>query len=245
MFDSRLLFYLLFNSAKLRARQKERLAQRNAIEESHPSEGLPVESLPPCPTNPAKDGDQATGLVQFFRERPSVIDLEDNKLDAPKAKTDSPLRLGRQSKHKSSRLDLSVNPLDYLSPDIFFPSHQSQRTSMTNSVPPNNLLPVLGLCAPNASQIESSNKNFSRSNCRQKGARPEFPFSLAPQSGTLSETDVNGDEVKLSGASAEVSRLKNNIPNGGLPFRPVLSLSLSLFRFISFVDTCVLVYKFC
>lgn len=208
--------------AKLRARQKERLAQRNAIEESHPSEGLPVESLPPCPTNTAKDGDQATGLVQFFRERPSVIDLEDNKLDAPKAKTDSPLRLGRLSKHKSSRLDLSVNPLDYLSPDIFFPSHQSQGTSMTNSVPPNNLLPVLGLCAPNASQIESSNKNFSRSNCRQKGARPEFPFSLAPQSGTLSETDVNGDEVKLSGASAEVSRLKNNIPNGGLPFRPYL-----------------------
>lgn len=237
------LILFLLNSAKLRARQKERLTQRNTIEEPHPSEGPPVESLPQCPTNTAKDGDEATGLVQFFRDRPSVIDLEDDKLDAPKAKTDSPLRLGRLSKHKSSHLDLSRNPLDYLSPDMFFPSHQVQGTSMTNnSVPPNNLLPVLGLCAPNASEIESSNKKSSRSNGRQKGARPEFPFSLGPNSATLTETEVNGDEVKQSDASAEVSRLKNNIPNGGLPFRPVLSLSLSfslclfLCWFVSFVD---------
>ncbi|KAM2904936.1 hypothetical protein COP2_004596 [Malus domestica] len=206
--------------AKLRARQKERLAQRNAVEEPQPSEGLPVESLPQGPTNTAKDGDQATELVQFFRERPSVIDLEDDKLDPPKAKTDSPLRLGRLLKHKSSHLDLSVNSLDYMPPDIFLPSHQVPGTSSLRS---NNLLPVLGLCAPNASQIGSSNKKFSRSNGRQKGARPEFPFSLDPRSGTVNETEVNGDDMKLSDAPAEVSRLKNkliNIPNGGFPFRP-------------------------
>ncbi|XP_062012290.1 protein CHROMATIN REMODELING 4 isoform X1 [Rosa rugosa] len=206
--------------AKLRARQKERLAQRNEIEEPCPSEGLPVESHPQCPMNTAEDVDQAAGLVQFLSEKSSVIDLEDNKLDASKAKTDSPLRLGKLSKHKSSRLDLSVNPLDYASPDILFPRHQHQGTNMTHSMPPNNLLPVLGLCAPNASQIESSKKN-SRSNGRRRGAGPEFPFSLAPHSGTLPETEANGDEAKLSDASAEASqRLKSSIPNGGLPFRP-------------------------
>lgn len=235
---------LLLNSAKLRARQKERLAQRNEIEERRPSEGLPVEPLPQCPTNTGEDvdqapgdqatGDQAPGLVQFFSERSSVIDLEDNKLDASKAKTDSPLRLGRLSKHKSSRLDLSVNPLDYASLDIFLPRHQHQGASMTHSMPPNNLLPVLGLCAPNASQIESSKKN-SRSNSRRRGAGPEFPFSLAPQPGTLPETEANGNEMKLSDASAEVSqRLKSSIPNGGLPFRPVLSLSLCVCVCVSF-----------
>ncbi|KAM1688542.1 hypothetical protein ACFX2K_036399 [Malus domestica] len=205
--------------AKLRARQKERLAQRNAVEEPQPSEG-PPESLPQGPTNTSKDGDQATELVQFFRERPSVIDLENDKLDAPKAKTDSPSRLGRLLKHKNSHLGLSVNSLDYMSPDMFLPSHQVPGTSL---LPSNNLLPVLGLCAPNASQIVSSNKKFSRSNGRQKGGRPEFPFSLAPQSGTLNETEVNGDDTKLSDAPAEVSHLKNklnSIPNGGFPFRP-------------------------
>ncbi|KAL6206272.1 hypothetical protein ACLB2K_023520 [Fragaria x ananassa] len=209
--------------AKLRARQKERLAQKNEIEEPRPSEGLPIESHPQGPMNTAEDvdqatGDQAAGLVQFLSERSSVIDLEDNKLDASKAKTDSPLRLGKLSKHKSSRLDLSVNPLDHVSPDILFPRHQVQGT-MTLSVPPNNLLPVLGLCAPNASQLESSKKN-SRSNGRRRGAGPEFPFSLAPHSGTMPETEVNGDEVKLSDASAEASqRLKSSIPNSSLPFR--------------------------
>ncbi|XP_050367230.1 protein CHROMATIN REMODELING 4 isoform X2 [Argentina anserina] len=205
--------------AKLRARQKERLSQRSEIEEPRPSEGLPIESHPQCPMDTAEDVDQATrdqgaGLVQFLSESSAVIDLEDSK-DASIAKTDSPLRLGKLSKHKSSRLDLSVNPLDYASPDILFPRHQHQGTSMTHLVPSNNLLPVLGLCAPNASQIESSKKN-SRLNGRRRGAGPEFPFSLAPQSGTLPETEVNDDEVKLSEAS---QHLKSSIPNGSLPFR--------------------------
>ena len=222
------LLLLLLNSAKLRARQKERLAQRNEIEEPRPSEGLPVESRPQYPMDTAEDdqaiGDQAAGLVQFLSERSSVIDLEDSKYDAAKAKTDSPLRSGKLSKHKSSHLDLSVNPLDYASPDLLFPRHQHQGTSMTHSIPPNNLLPVLGLCAPNANQIESSKKN-SRSNGRWRGAGPEFPFSLAPHSGTLPETEANGDEVKLSDASTEAShRLKSSIPNGSLPFRTVPSL---------------------
>ncbi|CBI27197.3 unnamed protein product, partial [Vitis vinifera] len=196
--------------AKLRARQKERLAQRNAIERS-------------C--------NQVTRLAQPVREKAPAIDLEDGKigqpLDAMKGKADSNVRLGRQSRHKS-HLDLSARALGHPSPDIFLPSHHYQGTSYTNLVA-NNLLPVLGLCAPNATQLESSHKNFSRSNGRQTrhGVGPEFPFCLAPCSGTSMEMDIKGhenasDKLRLLDASTDLPQLqrKNNNPDNCSPFGP-------------------------
>ncbi|XP_023892143.2 protein CHROMATIN REMODELING 4 isoform X2 [Quercus suber] len=220
--------------AKLRARQKERLAQRNAVEESRPTEGLAgPDSVTQCPSSNPKGGD-ATELDQPIKEKISIIDLEDDKVvqpaDVPKSKTDSPLRLSRMQKYKmSSHLDFPVNPLGHPSPEIFLPSHQFQSTNYTNSVPTSNLLPVLGLCAPNANQTEPSYRTFSRSNGRQSkpGTGPEFPFSLAPCSGTSIETDVKCqdstlDRAKKPDASAEFlqQRLKNGIPDNCLPFAP-------------------------
>lgn len=223
----------LLSSAKLRARQKERLARRNAVDESSPTDRLLLESAPQCPSTNAEDGEQASGLVQSSMEKPLIIDLEE-KFEAPKSKTESPLRLGKLSKSKiSSHLDRSVNFLDHPSPDIFLPSHQHPGTNYTNSTFTNNLLPVLGLCAPNANQMESSRKkNFSRSNGRQNrsGAGPEFPFSLAPPSGTLTETEVNVETItnrmKLSDASQDVSQQhhKSGIPDSRLPLSLVLLL---------------------
>lgn len=230
------LFSLI--STKLRARQKERLARRNAGEEScpTPTEQLPHESAPHCPLNNAEDcGEQASGPVQSAAEKSLIIDLEDKQYDAPKRKSDSPLRLGRLSKNKiSSHLDRSVNPLDHSSPDMFLPSHQLMGTNYTNSSFTSNLLPVLGLCAPNASQIESSHKKFSRSNGRQSrpGPGPEFPFSLAPQLGNLSETDINvetlANRMKLCDASPDFlqQHLKSGISDGRLPLSLVFSCSL-------------------
>ncbi|XP_024030153.1 protein CHROMATIN REMODELING 4 isoform X2 [Morus notabilis] len=212
--------------ARLRARQKERLAHRNAVEESRPTEKLPLEPSPHCPSTNAEDcSEQASGLVQSATEKSLIIDLEDKQYDAPKRMSGSPLRLGRLSKNKiSGHLDCSVNPLDHPSPDIFLPSHQLAGTNYCNSFT-SNLLPVLGLCAPNANQIESSHKKFSRSNGRQSrpGAGPEFPFSLAPQPGTLTETDINVETVtsrmKLSDALPDFSQqhLKSGILDGRLP----------------------------
>uniref|UniRef100_A0A6P4A959 protein CHROMATIN REMODELING 4 isoform X1 n=1 Tax=Ziziphus jujuba TaxID=326968 RepID=A0A6P4A959_ZIZJJ len=211
--------------AKLRARQKERLAQRNAIEESRPSDRMHgLESFPQCPPTNARDGEQATGLVQSVKEKSLIIDLEDNN-----PKSDSPLGQGRLSKNKSSHLELSVYPPEHPSPDIFLSSHQLHGKSYTNSSLTNHLVPVLGLCAPHANQMESSHRKFSRSNGRNSrtGAGPEFPFSLAPQSASLSETEVKDLEmmqnrVKLSDVSTDISQqqLKNSIPDGCLPFNP-------------------------
>lgn len=230
------------NSARLRARQKERLAQRNAVEEPRPVKGLAgPDSLLHCPSINPKEGD-VTELRKAIREEISVIDLEDGIFvqpeDASKGKTDSPLRLGRISTYKmSSHLDFPVYPHGHPSPDIFLPSHHVQSMKYTNSLPTTNLLPVLGLCAPNASQAESSYRSLSRSNGRQikPGTGPEFPFSLAPCPGTSIEMDLKNQDSTLEkanklDASAEIlqQRLKNSIPDNFSPYIPVLSLSLSL-----------------
>ncbi|KAF8412678.1 hypothetical protein HHK36_000646 [Tetracentron sinense] len=224
--------------AKLRARQKARLAQRNTIEGSRPIEGLlGPELLPHFPLTAAKDGDHITGAVESVREQNLALELENNKfnqpLDAPKSKTDLKLKRGRFSRHDyksslSSHLDLSVRPPGPLSPDIFLPSHQFQSTSYTNSVPNSNLLPVLGLCAPNANQLESTRRTFSRSNCNQSKigmVLPEFPSRLAPGAGTSSGMDRKGREIETDtppDTSADIfqRRLKNIIPESCFPFSP-------------------------
>eukprot|EP00257_Ricinus_communis_P018738 XP_015577536.1 protein CHROMATIN REMODELING 4 [Ricinus communis] len=210
--------------AKLRARQKDRLAQRSAIEESRPNEGLLVPEffqLHNLSTN-ERDKDQAMELVQQVREKSSVNEVEDNPLDTPKSKADSTLRLGRVSKLKiSSHLDLSVNSIDHPSSDII-PDQQNQGAGHINY----NLLPVLGLCAPNANQLESSHRNSSRSANRQSklALGPEFPFSLPP-SGNLVETDVRRQDItplkpRLQNASTELlqQHLKSSLSDDWLPF---------------------------
>ncbi|KAG6641461.1 protein CHROMATIN REMODELING 4-like isoform X2 [Carya illinoinensis] len=219
--------------AKLRARQKERLAQRNAGLESCLGGGMPEpDSVPNHPSINSKEGD-VTELHQAVSEKISVIDLEDDKfiqpVDGPKCKNDIPLRLGRMSKYKmSSHLDFPFNPLGHPSPDIFLPSHHFQSTSYTNSVPTSNLLPVLGLCAPNVSQVEPSYRNLLRANGRQSklGPGPEFPFSLASCFRTSIETDGKNqdslDKAKKPDATAEVLQqcLKNSIPDNCPPYLP-------------------------
>ncbi|XP_059625437.1 protein CHROMATIN REMODELING 4 isoform X2 [Cornus florida] len=217
--------------AKLRARQKERLAQRKAIEASGPiEEWSGPESLPQHPLSNDNDGDQVTRLVQAVEEKASMVDLEDYKvgqtLDSLKSKADSSLRLGKISKHKlSDQLDLHVKPLVHHSPDTFLPSHQLQGTSYPRSMSSSNLLPVLGLCAPNANQKESSHRNHSRSYSRQNRQRigPEFPFHITPCPGSSNEMDVIGhetasDKLKLPDTSAEIlqQRMKHSMPDNYL-----------------------------
>uniref|UniRef100_A0A6N2JZ03 Protein CHROMATIN REMODELING 4 n=1 Tax=Salix viminalis TaxID=40686 RepID=A0A6N2JZ03_SALVM len=214
--------------AKLRARQKERLAQRNLIERT------PVpELVPQCPAA-NKDGDLAVEFTQQGREKKSfVIDLEDYEFtqpDATKSNADATIKLGHLSNHKLSRhLDLSINSLGHPSSDTKLQTHQNQGAGDANFLPSNNLLPVLGLCASNANQLDLSHKNSSRSKGRQSKAvpGPDFPFSLPPCSGTSIEMDVKhqetaSDKPKLLDASTEVlqQRLKNNLSDGWHLFRP-------------------------
>ncbi|OVA03206.1 SNF2-related [Macleaya cordata] len=214
--------------AKLRARQKERLAQRKMIKESCPTEG----QLGPQPQPP----------VENVREQSSAVDLEGNKVnqpfDTPNNKSDSMVKPLRVSKHGyrsslSNPLDLPIRSRGPLSRDIFLPSHHSQSTSYMNSVlTDHNLLPVLGLCAPNANQLQSAHRNRHetcnppRSNCTQSRvgmSLPEFPFRLTSGAGTSAERnkgkEIAEDTCNLLGTSDLLRcRLKSSILDGGFPF---------------------------
>ncbi|KAJ6712263.1 CHROMODOMAIN-HELICASE-DNA-BINDING PROTEIN 3-RELATED-RELATED [Salix purpurea] len=92
--------------AKLRARQKERLAQQNAIEVFHRNEGLLVRELVlHCPPTNEIDGDQAMEFAQQGREKSFVINLEDDEFshqDATKRNANTAIKLGGLSNHKLS-----------------------------------------------------------------------------------------------------------------------------------------------
>ncbi|OWM87108.1 hypothetical protein CDL15_Pgr027043 [Punica granatum] len=152
--------------SRLRARQKERLARRNMVEESHPG-GVPPapERLTQCFPNDAPNGES----VQTIKDPE-----DDNSVQHP----DIP-KSGRLNQTVNAHTDISISSLTH-TPDNL-PSHRHLADPG-----PARLLPVLGLCAPNAYQMESLHRNSSRSNPRQSRASgPEFPFNLAPFPATL------------------------------------------------------------
>ncbi|KAM7270886.1 hypothetical protein ACFE04_030100 [Oxalis oulophora] len=212
---------IITNSGRLRVRQKNRIAQRNAIEELRRSGALPAIELLTTPSN-KKDGDQTIEKVNRSSKKSAVIDLEEDQpgpiSDTPDSKANPTLRLSKLSKHKfASHLDFPVNP--------------------DTSIPSQDLLPVLGLYAPNANQPESSNRNLARSSSRQSkpGSGPDFPFSLASCVENSNSVEMEAkvpenvsDRLKWKEASREAlhHRLKAGISDGWLPtsvFPPVFS----------------------
>ncbi|OIW00661.1 hypothetical protein TanjilG_09630 [Lupinus angustifolius] len=219
--------------AKLRARQKERLARRNEVGGSQPADGVIVtESVPQSEAN-VKGGDLGSGPTHPVQEGPS-INLENSKhaqlSEAQNSNADLFSRIDRLSKQKmTSHMNVSVNNPGRSLPDIFLPNHHYQGSLKSmNSVPKNNLLPVLGLCAPNAKQTEPSEHNVSKLNWRQNrnGARQEFPFSLAPCSEASMNAEARSLEArayaKLSEASTSNLQYssRNRMLDNSLPFAP-------------------------
>ncbi|CAN0911844.1 Protein CHROMATIN REMODELING 4 [Linum grandiflorum] len=190
---------------KLRSRQKERLAQRSMIEEAGPNFEVPLSECLPASTS-----DNRQAMDELMGERSSAVDLEDEKLVQPlnalNSKADSTLRLGQSSKRKMS------SHLDSPSLDTVAPNHENQGTGYKNFLPSDNLLPVLGLCAPNASQLESSRRKISRSNGRhvKLRTRHDFPFNLPPGA------SMGGDAASLQETTSDRLNMRNG-PTGGLP----------------------------
>ncbi|KAK7260476.1 hypothetical protein RIF29_26552 [Crotalaria pallida] len=216
--------------AKLRARQKERLARRNEVGGSQPADGITVtEALPQSPVN-GSGGDAGAGPMHSVQVGPSV-NLEDSKhiqiSESRNSNADLFSRFDRLSKQKmSSHMDVSANNPGRSLPDMFLPNPHYK--GGLNSMPTNNLLPVLGLCAPNAKQSEPSERNVSKLNWRQNrhGARQEFPFNLAPCPGTSMDAEVRSQEpaTNTKPSDASTSNLqqssKSSMLDNSLPFAP-------------------------
>ncbi|KAI3969718.1 hypothetical protein MKX01_020279 [Papaver californicum] len=209
---------------KLRTRQKERVALSKVIKESCPTSEEQFGPLPP--TWPS---------VETVKEEASAVDLEDNNsnqsqpVDTSKNKNMSVSKHSRTPKQGyRSRISYSLDypPVRPRGP----PSHEyflQSMNSMSYMPTDPNLLPVLGLCAPNASQLQLAQRSKNE-NCnlprlysgriRAGTSLPDFPFRLNSGAEASSERKTKGKEIAEEIADVVPSRLKSSIPDGGFPF---------------------------
>ncbi|KAF6136542.1 hypothetical protein GIB67_015998 [Kingdonia uniflora] len=197
--------------AKLRARQKERLAQRNLVKADRLIEFEQPSQHPAfCP----KEIEHIPLPVEAL-----AVEGEHNKLNQPLETSNNKrgsIPSASKQVRRSSHLDLSFNPPDLPTPDMYSSYHRVINSASANS----NLLPILGLCAPNANQLESAQR-IPRSNSAQgRTAIPEFPFRL-PDSGVGILGDIRGPEI--AGDTDNISdfarrRFKSSILDGCFPF---------------------------
>ncbi|KAG9438989.1 hypothetical protein H6P81_019154 [Aristolochia fimbriata] len=224
--------------AKLRARQKERIAQRRlsascAID----LQAIGPESVQHLLCNEIESHHNAR-LAEVVQDQASPIMLEDNNMSqtsetAMRYKSEQPSR-NRFLKNtyktiQSPYLDLSVKPPGSLNPDILLPSHQFQGTNTgASSLPPTTIMgPVLGLCAPNAPPRDPASKQFRhyldlpRSSKQQTSigmGMPEFPLPHPPASCSMNLDLVQESVAAASGPydTSELSHrpLKSTIREG-------------------------------
>ncbi|KAG5621844.1 hypothetical protein H5410_007062 [Solanum commersonii] len=213
--------------SKLRAKQKERLARRNAIEASGPmKEQAGREFL--CHLLPPQA--HYVNLMnlpsQHHEEKHVAMNLENNSRlkssETQKNMGDSTLRLGKLKHKVNDNIDLPSGGHPHA--DIPQSSNHTQDMSYIKSVD-KQLLPILGLCAPNAHQVEAPQRNLSRSNVRQHrhGLGLEFP-TIAPPPELSTEMVAKGfpQRFRLPDLPLDPSQQppKNSLPDSYLPFNP-------------------------
>ncbi|KAL2524732.1 Protein CHROMATIN REMODELING 4 [Abeliophyllum distichum] len=217
--------------AKLRARQKERLAKRNATESSLPIEHRSgPESLSQLPPPSAQAESHLTASIPV-EEKLSAIDFKDHgpTAEGPNNKIDSSLKLGKISQQESTAfLKLPVISVGQHAAEVPLSNEHLEGTCTINSFS-DNLFPVIGLCAPNVNQMMPVERKFSRSYQRQykQGLGLDFPFPTS--TGTSNEMMIKGKEaipsrfkLKDLSSGASQSQQKSDIPNNYLPFNPHL-----------------------
>ncbi|WOL15184.1 hypothetical protein Cni_G23965 [Canna indica] len=224
--------------ARLRARQKERILRRQAVEVSCL---VDRNDLPTQPIIHSVEELEGLDKINYDNKNEQIVAInqEDNKFCPLNAKrNESSAKFGKFSKHRykgfhSDNLDLSVRPPGNLSPDIFLPSHQLESTNIECSVPPSNLLPVLGLCAPNANQaglcrnIRAALKLPISSNEQNQVTTGNADYPLPQASDFRPTNNLNGELREpntslLPEAPGEFlnHKFKNLIPDGYFPFCP-------------------------
>lgn len=231
----------LINSMKLRARQKERIARRRIAEVHSSAEG--PESLNQSLVPDSKEvqyADPNTHSEDSSELDPTITPHESKYSQSFDAKISSysTCKQRKISKHDKKRYHgshLSFSVRSGVSSDIPLSSNDFQ-DSLANCVPSSSFLPVLGLCAPNASQRNSTNRRnstpFGQPLCNHEQQRTsigvrEFPSVPFINGGSLTDTNVVGQEPTDLSILLDTPRearhrhLKNIIPDNYFPFGPV------------------------
>ncbi|KAL2900670.1 Protein CHROMATIN REMODELING 4 [Bienertia sinuspersici] len=207
--------------ARLRARQKDRLARRKEFEEysiggDHPGTEL-LSERPPYHMEEREEacrsikpsGQEATA---FERDDHKLSDLEVPNSNCGIVQKDGEFKHKLSSHHDHSKIigKTSLNAV----------LGQKMGVELAHSAAANYLLPVLGLCAPNAGQPESSYRNVPKSRENKQGNQSDFLSSASACAGTF----MNG--IKRVGTTA-----------GKLKFPEVSSESTSRYLKSSFQDS--------
>ncbi|MQL84939.1 hypothetical protein Taro_017456 [Colocasia esculenta] len=198
-----------------------------------------------------------TGKHVEVVDQSSSCNLEETKMNQPSEIRVDSAKLDKFSKHRqrrlhSTHLDLSVRPPETLSPEMFLPPQECRSTRFANSLVSSDHLPVLGLCAPNASQLDSKSRKFHSflslpvpnfEERRSSVGRLEFPFPSDTVPGPSCVVDLNNrgsakDEPMLPEwvPNAFDHHLKSNIRGNYFPFNPVCTFGESSFCFALLVE---------
>lgn len=210
----------MFYSGKLRARQKERLSNRGN------------ESISPLPPPRAlKDLGKATSTHPV--EEPAADNLGHNhngQIAGPSSTTGPTMMLGQTLKQKSGfHADIPLISSGQQIPEVAWPSEQLPDMSSMDAER-NNLLPVLGLCAPNAPKnTDRLRRKGSRPSQRQLGIGLEFPLPAATSSSFVSNEMAMGGHEPFSAryhfpdSLTGTSQLhpQGQVSDKYLPFNPV------------------------
>ncbi|XP_074312126.1 protein CHROMATIN REMODELING 4 isoform X2 [Silene latifolia] len=203
---------------RLRARQKERLARRK--EASLVLDSCKPELHSECPPLELKDPDEAARVIQPCGEAaarsPRTSEMADkmsNECEFTNSNGLTAQKAARLLKLKSSNHS----------------SLKSPGCSSENAIPdgPSYLSPVLGLCAPNACQPESSQKSFSRSYGRENshGSLSNFPLNMSGSSRSAADVkrlEMHTGTPRLPETPSDFPPhyIKSSFSDSPLPFPP-------------------------
>ncbi|KAL8143153.1 hypothetical protein V2J09_016185 [Rumex salicifolius] len=206
---------------RLRDRQKKLLDQRKAMGEFLATEAHSrPESLPWVPPSGAILDNKITRSVQNLGERTPAMEPKDSEFEGG---VDQPVQ--KIPKHRL---------ISQLNSALKHPAHASQTShpghsfeTSTSESTTHMLPPVLGLCAPNASQRY---RNLSRSYRREngQGRKPDVPFRApsprgSPEREAASTKRALAGELERPDESAEVHQqhVKNSNPDIHLSHPPL------------------------
>ncbi|XP_025801190.1 protein CHROMATIN REMODELING 4-like isoform X2 [Panicum hallii] len=206
---------------RLRARQKERIAQRHIIK-NYADDKLDEFMTP------------YDSIANEHAENPLIIveDPNSSQLSGAKRFSESTAEMRQSSKKSKRYAEVPQDLYARIPGNAASSKHNSKGADVFNPGAPNHLLPVLGLCAPNADQVNSYKNSLSGPSMKEhkkaSGDVANKPLSTAADHSSehRNEAQSVSDKAIFPGASEEaLRRLNNIIPDSYFPFTHIPPIS--------------------
>jgi chromodomain-helicase-DNA-binding protein 4/chromodomain-helicase-DNA-binding protein 5 len=172
-------------------------------------------------------------IANEHAENPLVIveDPNSSQLSGAKRFSESTAEMRQSSKKSKRYAEVPQDLYARIPGNAASSKHHSKGTDVFYPGTPNHLLPVLGLCAPNADQVNSYKNSLSGPSIKEhkkaSGDIANKPLSTAADHSSeyRNEAQSASNKAVFPGASEDaLRRLNNIIPDSYFPFTHVCSL---------------------